>query len=66
MKLVIGDMTKEQMQERIQQIIREQEEEIERLLERKKQSKAGDMVFVVCEISVLQKQKFIAELRALL
>jgi hypothetical protein len=63
---VIGDMTKEQMQERILQIIHEQEKEIEKLLERKKQSTAGDMVFEVCEISVLQKQKFIAELRALL
>ncbi|MEK4606567.1 hypothetical protein [Geobacillus sp. FSL W8-1251] len=53
-------------QEQIQQLIREQEQEIERLLETKRNTKPDDVLYSICEIVVLQKQKFVAELRALL
>lgn len=59
-------MTKEQTQEQIQQLIREQEQEIERLLETKRNTKSDDVLYAICEVVVLQKQKFVAELRALL
>jgi hypothetical protein len=64
--MVIGDMTKEQMQEQIQQLIRKQEQEIEKLLETKRNTKPDDVLYAICEMVVLQKQKFIAELRSLL
>jgi len=53
-------------QEQIQRLIREQEQEIERLLETKRNTKPDDGLYSICEIVVLQKQKFVAELRALL
>ncbi|KYD19390.1 hypothetical protein B4109_3259 [Geobacillus stearothermophilus] len=59
-------MTKEQTQEQIQQLIREQEQEIEKLLETKRNTEPTDELYAICEMVVLQKQKFIAELRALL
>jgi hypothetical protein len=62
---VIGEMTKEQMQEQIQQLIRKQEQEIERLLETKR-STTDETLYIVCEQVILQKQRFIEELRALL
>jgi fatty acid/phospholipid biosynthesis enzyme len=63
--VVVGEMTKEQMQERIQQLIRKQEQEIERLLETKR-STTDETLYIVCEQVILQKQRFIEELRALL
>jgi len=54
------------MQEQIQQLIRKQEQEIERLLETKRNTNPDDVLYAICEMVVLQKQKFIAELRALL
>jgi hypothetical protein len=59
-------MTKEQMQERIQQLIREQEQEIEKLIERKRSTNPDDIVYTICEVVILQKQRFIEELRVLL
>jgi hypothetical protein len=53
------------MQEQIQQLIREQEQEIERLLETKRNTK-DETLYIVCEQVILQKQRFIEELRALL
>jgi hypothetical protein len=58
-------MTKEQMQEQIQQLIRQQEKEIEILLKRKR-STTDETLYIVCEQVILQKQRFIEELRALL
>jgi fatty acid/phospholipid biosynthesis enzyme len=63
--VVVGEMTKEQMQEQIQQLIRKQEQEIERLLKRKR-STTDETLYIVCEQVILQKQRFIEELRALL
>ena len=54
------------MQEQIQQLIRKQEQEIERLLETKRNTEPDDVLYAICEMVVLQKQKFIAELRSLL
>lgn len=63
---VVGEMTKEQMQEQIQQLIRKQEQEIDKLLERKLSVNADDIIYTICEVVILQKQRFIEELRALL
>ncbi|SFA54818.1 hypothetical protein SAMN05192569_105526 [Parageobacillus thermantarcticus] len=54
------------MQEQIQQLIRNQEQEIERLLETKRNTEPTDELYAICEIVVLQKQKFITKLRELL
>ncbi len=62
--MVIG-VTKEQMQERIQQLIRKRKQEIERLLETKRNTK-DETLYIVCEQVILQKQRFIEELRTLL
>lgn len=53
------------IQEQIQQLIRKQEQEIERLLKRKR-STTDETLYIVCEQVILQKQRFIEELRALL
>ncbi|MGG2988718.1 hypothetical protein ABEO46_06300 [Geobacillus stearothermophilus] len=58
-------MTKEQMREQIQQLIRQQEKEIEILLKRKR-SATDETLYIVCEQVILQKQRFIEELRVLL
>lgn len=52
-------------QEQIQQLIRKQEQEIEILLKRKR-SATDETLYIVCEQVILQKQRFIEELRALL
>lgn len=54
------------MQEQIQQLIREQEQEIERLLETKRNTNPDDVLYAICEMVILQKQRFIEELRVLL
>lgn len=54
------------IQEQIQQLIQKQEQEIEKLLETKRNTEPTDELYAICEIVVLQKQKFVAELRALL
>jgi hypothetical protein len=63
--MVVDEMTKEQIQEKIQHMIREQEQQIEKLLETKRSTK-DDVLYIVCEQVILQKQRFIEELRALL
>jgi hypothetical protein len=53
------------MQEKIQHMIREQEQQIEKLLETKRSTK-DETLYIVCEQVILQKQRFIEELRSLL
>lgn len=62
---VRGRMKSNVIQEQIQQLIRKQEQEIERLLKRKR-STTDETLYIVCEQVILQKQRFIEELRALL
>jgi hypothetical protein len=50
----------------IQQLIRKYEGEITLLLERKNSLKANDPLYAICEVKVLEIQKFICELRGLL
>lgn len=54
------------MQEQIQQLIRKQEQQIEKLLETKRSTSPDDVLYAICEVVILQKQTFIKELRALL
>lgn len=54
------------MQEKIQHMIREQEQQIEKLLETKRSTNPSDVLYAICEVVILQKQTFIKELRALL
>lgn len=53
-------------QDDILQIIRKQEADIAKLLETKRKADPVDVVAVVTECAVLQKQSFIEELRAIL
>jgi hypothetical protein len=66
LKMVVGEMTKEQIQEKIQHMIREQEQQIEKLLETKRSTNPDDVLYAICEVVILQKQTFIKELRSLL
>jgi hypothetical protein len=54
------------MQKQIKQMIKEYEEEIEKLLQTKRSCKPGDELYSVCEIKVLQLQNVISDLRSLI
>ncbi|MED5050619.1 hypothetical protein P9850_01880 [Anoxybacillus rupiensis] len=58
-------MTKEWIQEQILKIVHGQEQEIDKLLETKRGT-TDEVLYIVCEQVILQKQRFIEELRTLL
>lgn len=54
------------MQQQLQELIKKYEGEVKLLLSRKNELEVTDPLYAICELSVLQKQNTIADLRGIL